>query len=64
MDNKLKQSEALLYIKSLFENGFITEREANLICCAVSDNSLAEAADKKDALRAKILKSIILSLMR
>ncbi len=64
IDNRLKQSEALLYIKSLYENGFISEREANLICCAISDNSLSEAGDKKDPLRAKILKSIILSLMR
>ncbi len=62
--NSVKQSEALLYIKNLFENKFITEREANLICCAISDNSLQAAQNNKDAVRAKILKNVIINLMR
>lgn len=61
--DSVKQSEALLYIRNLFETGIINEREANLICTAVSDNSLSDAYEKKDRIRAKILKSIIISLM-
>lgn len=61
--DSVKQSEALLYIKNLYENNFITEREANLICCAVSDNSLQAAQNLKDKVRAKLLKNIIISLI-
>ena len=62
--DSVKQSEALLYIRNLFENKFITEREANLICCAISDNSLQSAMNNKDTVRAKILKNVIINLMR
>lgn len=61
--DSLKQSEALLYIKNLYENRFITEREANLICTVLSDYSLGDAYEKKDIIRAKMLKSVIISLM-
>lgn len=60
----IRQSEAFFYIKNLFENGFITEREGNIICAAISDNSLASAGSGKDAARAKVLKNIIVLLMR
>ena len=62
--NSIKQSEAMLYIKALYENGFINEREGELICAAVSDKSLGLSGVIKDSVRAAILKNIIISIMR
>lgn len=62
--DSIKQSESLLYVKNLYENGFISEREANIICTAVSDNSLQASLNLKDVVRAKVLKNIIVLLMR
>ena len=59
----IRQSEALLYIKGLYENNIITEREARIICAAISDNSLNCAQNLKDRVRAKLLKNIIVEVI-
>ena len=59
----IKHKEALLYIKSLYENRLISEREVNIICAAISDNSLNYAQNLKDKVRAKLLKNIIIEVI-
>lgn len=61
--DSIRQSEALLYIKSLYENGLVSEREGNIICAAISDNSLNGAQNLKDKVRAKLLKNIIIEVI-
>ena len=48
-------------INQLFAKNKISEQTARAVLTAVSDSTL-EDADKKDELRAKILKSVIISL--
>lgn len=62
--NYLKQSDAYLYIKTLYEYSIITEREANIIFAAVSDNTLSVDPQYKDFLRAKVLKNILINIKR
>ena len=48
---------------SLLHEGLITEREAHLVYAAVTDRTLENAApDKRDALRADILRAFLLTL--
>lgn len=62
--NYLKQNDAYSYIKTLFEYNIITEREANIIFAAVSDNTLSIEPQYRDFLRAKILKNILINIKR
>ena len=48
---------------SLLHEGLITEREAHIVYAAVTDRTLEKAApDKRDALRADILRTFLLTL--
>ena len=60
----LKQSDAYSYIKTMYEYGIITDREANIIFAAVSDNSLGIEPEYRDYLRAKVLKNILINIKR
>jgi transcriptional regulator CtsR len=46
-------------IEGLKERNIITEREANIMKAAVNDRSLMVSADKKNNIRAEILKAMI-----
>ena len=60
----LRQHDGFLYIKNLFERKLITQREANIMFAAVSDNSLPVEPVHKDKIRAKILKNMIINMTR
>lgn len=60
----LKQNEAYSYIRTLYEYGIITKREANIMFAAVSDNTLNLDNEYKDYLRAKIMKNILINIKR
>lgn len=62
--NYLKQNEAYSYIKTLYEYNIITEREANIMFAALSDNTLGMGNELKDILRARILKNMLINIKR
>lgn len=62
--SSLKQSDAFSYIRNLYEYGLITEKEANIMFAAVSDNTLNPLGIHKDSMRAIIFKNIITSIRR
>ena len=49
-------------INYLFEYGVIERQTVNVLMTAVSDKAMAEAGEKKDKLRADILKNVIASI--
>lgn len=58
------EPEARAYLKNLLEHGIITEREARIAAQAVSQGALdACPAEKRDAVRADILRHILMTLM-
>ena len=62
--DSIEESEACAYLKNLFGNGFITEREFKLAYAAACGASLSVVPPSLRAtVRADILKQIILSLM-
>lgn len=61
----LTQSEAAVYVKNLSDAGVLREREATLIRHALSDDALSAVAnEKKNTVRADIMRQIIMALMR
>ncbi len=62
--NSLSESESFAFISNLLGSGIISEREASIIATATSDRALALVpAEQKNAVRADILRHIILSLI-
>ncbi len=62
--NSLGEHDAMAFISNLLGSGVIDEREASIIATAVSERALASVpADKKNSVRADILRHIILSLV-
>jgi transcriptional regulator of stress and heat shock response len=51
-------------INSLRESEIITEREASIIRAAINDRTLYDALENKNKLRATILKTIILNILK
>lgn len=60
--NSLSCRTAAVFVQNLLDYECITKREAHLILGAVNNNVLPFPADVRDALRAKIFKSMITSL--
>lgn len=60
----IEENEALAYLKNLFGNGFIGERELRIAAAAVSGAALSaiHPAHRADV-RADVLKQILLSMM-
>jgi transcriptional regulator CtsR len=53
------------YVSNLLDNGFIDEREKNIICAATSGAALSSLPQEfRNNLRAQIFRHIILSIMR
>jgi len=52
-----------VFLSNLYNHDIISEREARMILNITSDNLLREFAEKKDALRAAILKNAVLALI-
>ena len=52
-----------VFLSNLYNHDIISEREARVILNITSDNLLREFTEKKDALRAAILKNAVLSLL-
>lgn len=62
MGDSITASEAAAYAENCFEKGYLTEREAQIILSAVSDAAVGIAGDKKDEVRARILKNMLMRL--
>ena len=60
----IEEGEAVAYLKNLFGNGLISERELRMAAAATSNAALAGIPpDRRSAARAQIFKQIMLSLM-
>ncbi|MGN1347201.1 MAG: CtsR family transcriptional regulator [Eubacteriales bacterium] len=60
----LEENEARAYLKNLIEHGIMTEREARLAAQAMSQSALDKCpADKRPAVRADILRHMLMLLM-
>jgi transcriptional regulator of stress and heat shock response len=57
--NSITYNGAYSIIEGLKERNIITERESNIMKAAVNDRSLMVSADRKNNIRAEILKSMI-----
>ncbi len=60
--DSLDAMSARAFAVSLYENSVVSEREAGTILSATSDRALQKIVHGRDAVRADIMKSIILSL--
>ena len=62
--NAIDEAEAVAYLKNLYGNDFVTEREFKIAYAAVSNAALAGTHPSlRGAVRADVLKQIILALM-
>lgn len=62
--DRIEEREAVAYLKNLYGNDFITEREFKLAYATVSNAALASTPlPLRDVVRADVLKQIILALM-
>jgi len=60
----IEEVEAIAYLKNLYGNGCITERELHLCSAALSNSSLSAIhPSHRASVRADIFKQLILSLM-
>lgn len=62
--NTLSYRTAAVFVQNLLDYECITSREAHLILGAINDKVLPFEADIRDALRARIFKSMITSMFR
>lgn len=61
----VSEKEAKAYVRNLADAGVIYDREADIMLRAVSDDALSKLSpDGKNAVRADILRQIIMALMR
>lgn len=60
----LRESEATDIVFGVFERGYISKREALIMCEALSHKALYASGDICDKLRADILNQMILSLLK
>lgn len=61
--DKIEFSDADAILNYLMRVGKINKRDLNIIRSAISEKSLSLAGDNKSALRAAMLKNMILSIM-
>ena len=60
----VSEAEARAYLQNLLEHGILTEREARLVAQSVSQSALeACPAEKRDNVRADMLRHILMMLM-
>lgn len=59
----LNQLSAQIFIKNIFEGGYVTKTEAELMLAATNDKSLPVQQPAKDELRALIFKNMLLKLV-
>jgi len=63
--DSIDENAAVAFIVNLTANGLISSKEAHIMKSALSASALAAvSADKRDTVRADIMKQILLSLMR
>ncbi|MEZ0536196.1 CtsR family transcriptional regulator [Caldicellulosiruptoraceae bacterium PP1] len=63
INNSLTQHAANSIIDCLYENNFVTEREALLMKVVTNDKTLNIISDNKDEFRAFLLKNMIINLL-
>lgn len=60
--DSLTYQTATVFAKNLLDYGYLTEREAKLILSVLSDNALPFPAQERDAIRASLFKTMLMSL--
>ena len=61
--NSITAKEVDIFLKNFLDYDIITEKEANLIKGATSDNVLTLPKETKDEIRAKIFKNMLINLV-
>ena len=61
--NTISAKEIDIFVKNILDYDIITEKEANLIKGATSDNALTLPVQTKDEIRAKIFKNMLINLV-
>ena len=61
--NFISAANMAAIVQSFYANDLLTAREAKLIMAALSDNSLMIKAPERDAVRARMLKNILVNLI-
>ena len=63
--DKIEEAEAFAYLRNLYGNGCVTERESALLAAALSNAALAELPPMlRSSVRASVFKQMLLSLMK
>lgn len=63
LGNELEYSESEDYIELFLERNFITQREANLMRCVISDKTISIYGEKKNYIRAQLLKTMLIAIL-
>ncbi len=63
LGNSITYDSAVQMIDGLIESSIITEREGNILKVVINDRTLSNFIDKKNKLRADILKSVIMVIL-
>jgi len=63
MGDKITNNESSIFVDNFLELGIISEKEAKLLRVVTSDNVLNLEKEKRDTLRASILKNVILNMI-
>jgi transcriptional regulator CtsR len=63
LGNSITYDSAVQMIDGLIESTIITEREGNILKVVINDRTLTSFIDKKNKLRADILKSVIMVIL-
>lgn len=62
--DSLEENEARAYIGNLLDRGILTDREGAIVAAALSGNALdAVTVEKRNAVRADVMRHIIMTLM-
>ena len=61
--DSLNQLSAQILIKNIYESGYVTKNEAELMLAATNDKSIPISQPVKDNLRALIFKNMLLKLV-
>ncbi len=60
--DEIDAMSARAILAALYDNGIISERELKIMLCSVSDRALGKIVRGRDAVRADIMKNLVLTL--
>lgn len=63
LSEKINMRGAALIVNDVYCNGFIGKRERDMILAAVSDKALCQAGEKRDQVRASVLREMLVRVI-